>query len=342
VNLNSGSSVANTLNLSALGAEPRPDSGSIRVHQVLGLAPGPRLLILGAVHGNEICGTRAIERVIREIDEGVLKIERGSVTFVPVTNPLAYALKQRMGERNLNRNMRVMDTPQDFEDRIAAVLCPLLDKHDALLDLHSFHTPGIPFALVGPLNNNGSLEPFTRAEEESRLVAHLGPRRIVEGWMDTYAKGVQRRRAALKQGSSLQADESYGIGTTEYIRSRGGYGVTLECGQHDDPQAPEVAYRAIQQTLAVLGLINQAPQPPAPDFEVLKLVDVIDRKHADDQFVKPWTSFDPVSAEEVIGLRHDGSEVKAPADGFVVFPNPKALPGNEWFYFAQRSSRRMV
>ncbi len=342
MNLNSGSSVANTLNLSALGPEPRPDSGSIRVHQVLGLAPGPRLLILGAVHGNEICGTRAIERVLREIDEGVLKIERGSVTFIPVTNPLAYALKQRMGERNLNRNMRVMDTPQDFEDRIAAVLCPLLDKHDALLDLHSFHTPGIPFALVGPLNNNGSLEPFTRAEEESRLVAHLGPRRIVEGWMDTYAKGVQRRRAALKQGSSLQANESYGIGTTEYIRSRGGYGVTLECGQHDDPQAPEVAYRAIQQTLAVLGLINQAPQPPADDFEVLKLVDVIDREHAGDQFVKPWTSFDPVSAGEVIGLRHDGSEVKAPADGFVVFPNPKALPGNEWFYFAQRSSRRMV
>ncbi|MFN7204060.1 MAG: succinylglutamate desuccinylase/aspartoacylase family protein, partial [Burkholderiales bacterium] len=116
----------------------------MRVHQVLGLAPGPQVLVLGAVHGNEICGTRAIERVLREIDDGSLKIERGSVTFVPVTNPLAYALKQRMGERNLNRNMRVMDTPQDFEDRIAAVLCPLLDKHDALLDLHSFHTPGIP------------------------------------------------------------------------------------------------------------------------------------------------------------------------------------------------------
>ncbi|MFN6183130.1 MAG: succinylglutamate desuccinylase, partial [Burkholderiales bacterium] len=257
-------------------------------------------------------------------------------------NPLAYALKQRMGERNLNRNMRVMDTPQDFEDRIAAVLCPLLDKHDALLDLHSFHTPGIPFALVGPLNNSGTLEPFTHAEEESRLVAHLGPRRIVEGWIETYAKGVQRRRAALMEGGSLQADESYGIGTTEYIRARGGYGVTLECGQHDDPQAPEVAYHAIQQTLALLGLIDRAPQPPAPDFEVLKLVDVIDREHADDQFVKPWTSFDPVSAGEVIGLRHDGSAVQAPADGFVVFPNPKALPGNEWFYFAQPSSRRMV
>ncbi|MFO0387775.1 MAG: succinylglutamate desuccinylase/aspartoacylase family protein, partial [bacterium] len=65
----------------------------LRIHQCLGLAPGPRVLILGAVHGNEICGTRAIERVLREIDDGSLKIERGSVTFVPVTNPLAYALK---------------------------------------------------------------------------------------------------------------------------------------------------------------------------------------------------------------------------------------------------------
>ncbi len=316
--------------------------GSIRVHQILGLTSGPRVLILGAVHGNEVCGTRAIERILQEIDSGALKIERGAVTFVPVTNPLAYTLKQRMGERNLNRNMRVMSTPQDFEDRIASVLCPLLDRHDVLLDLHSFHTPGIPFALVGPLNNTGSLEPFARAEEETRLVAHLGPRRIVEGWMDTYAKGVQRRRAALKEGSSLQADESYGIGTTEYIRSRGGYGVTLECGQHDDPQAPEVAYHAIKQTLALLNLIDQAPQPPAHDFEVLKLVDVIDREHADDSFVKPWTSFDRVSTGEVIGVRHDGREVKAQADGFVVFPNPKALPGNEWFYFAQLSTRRMV
>jgi predicted deacylase len=59
--------------------------------------------------------------------------------FVPmITNPLAYRLKQRMGERNLNRNMAPSAIPQDFEDRIANVLCPLLDAHDVLLDLHSF------------------------------------------------------------------------------------------------------------------------------------------------------------------------------------------------------------
>ena len=29
---------------------------------VTGLAPGPGVIILGAVHGNETCGTRAIQR----------------------------------------------------------------------------------------------------------------------------------------------------------------------------------------------------------------------------------------------------------------------------------------
>jgi len=33
--------------------------------------------------------------------------------------------------------------------------------------------------------------------------------------------------------------------------------------------------------------------------------------------------------------------VRAERDGFVVFPNPRALPGNEWFYFAVRSDRTL-
>ena len=61
-----------------------------------GLKPGPRLLVLGAVHGNEICGTRAITQILAELDSGKLAIERGSVTFVPVTNPLAYQRVQRL------------------------------------------------------------------------------------------------------------------------------------------------------------------------------------------------------------------------------------------------------
>ncbi len=320
---------------------PQTHPTHLRTHSYHGLAPGPRLLVLGAVHGNEVCGTRAIAQVLAELDSGALSIERGSVTFVPVTNPLAYQRRQRIGERNLNRNMAPSAIPQDFEDRIANVLCPLLESHEVLLDLHSFHTGGLPFAMIGPQNNSGTLEPFSKAAEEMRLALHTGPHRVVEGWLETYARGVQRRAAApVAEGSArlqtLVTDPNYGVGTTEYMRARGGYGVTLECGQHDAPEAVQVARHAIVQTLALLGLSPLPLSPAAAGREILRLVDVVDREHAGDCFSRAWQSFDAVKAGEVIGVRYSGAEVKAPEDGFVVFPNPGAGVAQEWFYFAQR------
>ncbi|WP_395060617.1 succinylglutamate desuccinylase/aspartoacylase family protein [Polaromonas sp.] len=322
-----------------LASDPRPTH--IGTHTFHGLAPGPKLLVLGAVHGNEVCGTKAIQQLLQDMASGQLCIERGTVTFVPVTNPLAYQLKRRTGDRNLNRNMAPSAIPQDFEDRIANVLCPLLDSHDMLLDLHSFHTGGAPFVMIGPQNNSGTLEPFSQAEAEMQLALCTGAPRIVEGWLDTYARGVSRRAAApvvtgSARAQTLVTDPNYGVGTTEYMRSRGGYGVTLECGQHDDPQAVEVARRAIVQTLALLKMVSLPLKSTDTEREVLRLVDVTDREHAGDSFTRAWRSFDAVKAGEVIGTRHSGAEVKAPHDGFVVFPNPRAEPGQEWFYMARR------
>ena len=316
---------------------------SLRVHQFHGLQPGPRLIVLGAVHGNEIAGIRAIERVIAEIETGALHILRGCLTLVPITNPLAHQLGTRTGDRNLNRNLRPTALPQDFEDRIGNVLCPLLAAHDALLDLHSFNSQGEPFALIGPDNNTGLLEPFSHAASEAQLARHLGPNRIVEGWMSAYEQGVRRRRErSSTTGVSLDTDASYGVGTTEYMRSQGGWAVTLECGQHADPNAPAVGHRAVRQAIAMLGLADIALEPPPAAHEVLRLVEVVDRLHADDQFVRDWVSFDPVWKDEPIGTRHDGTLVRSPGDGRIVFPNVKAAPGFEWFYFAQRSTRSLV
>ena len=366
-----------------------------------GLEPGPALIVLGAVHGNETCGTQAILRLAAAFEREEFTLARGTLTLVPITNPLAYRLQQRQGDRNLNRNLRISSNPQDFEDRVANRLCPLLAAHDVLLDLHSFHTPGDPFVMLGPSNNSGGLEPFAQAAEEEALARRLGPRRIVEGWLETYAIGVAQRlrnpNASLR-AQMLSTDPTYGIGTTEYMRSQGGYGVTLECGQHNDPQAPEVAYQAILNTLIHLQLLTLAPpkdpftpsyldldqshphpdrsaphpdrSPPRSDrspshpgplpqmgerglnaahppktfeprtnLEVLRLVEVVDRDDTGDQFIRPWQSFDRIKAGETIGKRADGREVLAPTDGFIVFPNPNAAPGNEWFYRAEISSR---
>lgn len=310
----------------------------LRVHQFAGLAPGPRLVVLGAVHGNETCGTRAIERALAELERGQWRVERGTLTLVPVANPLAYARGTRMGERNLNRRLRPADAPQCFEDRVANVLCPLLAAHDVLLDLHSFRGPGEPFVMLGPRDNDGPLEPFAQAAAEARFAAHLGPTRVVEGWLEAYAGGAARRRA---RGLG-DDDPSYGVGTTEYLRSRGGYGVTLECGPHGDPAAAEVGWHALRQAVALLGLADLPPAPSPTAHEVLCLTGVVDREHEGDRFARPWASFDAVHAGEPIGWRHDGAPVLAEREGRIVFPDAAAAPGHEWFYLAVPSGRRIA
>lgn len=302
--------------------------------QYPGQQQGLRLIFTAAVHGNETCGTKAMLRVVQAIESGALLVRRGSVTFVPVANPLAYAKGERNGDRNLNRNLSPNPNPQDFEDHVANWLCPLLAQNDVLLDLHSFNAASEPFVMVGPRNNDGPLEPFKQEQQERALAKRLGVRRFVDGWLRTYGDGVQRR---LSGSNELQAALRYGMGTTEYMRSVGGYALTLECGQHDDPQAPEVAYRAILNTLAFLGMIDAPePEPVAPEqMEVLSMVAVYDKQHADDTFSRNWSSFDPVKQGEEIGRRADGRPVLAEFDGRILFPDAAAEANSEWYYLTR-------
>jgi predicted deacylase len=123
------------------------------------------------------------------------------------------------------------------------------------------------------------------------------------------------------------------------MRSTGGYAITLECGQHEDPESPEVGYRAIRNTLAFLGLSGEPAPEPVQDFESLSMEAVTDRLHADDRFVQTWGSFDRLDTGDLIGIRADGTELRAPARGCILFPDALAKPGNEWFYFARENPR---
>ena len=324
-----------------------PDTHTVRVHRFIALTPGPRLIVLGGVHGNETCGTGGIDRVLAELDSGALRLKRGQLTLIPTANPLARQRMQREGERNLNRQFLPTPagaTPLDYEARVTDVLCPLLAAHDVLLDLHSFQSAGDAFAMIGPRDNAGALEPFARAFEEGQLALHLGTSRVVEGWLDIYAASITRRGQPLTEQAL-----AFGWGTNEFMRSQGGYGVTLECGQHLDPAAPVVAYRAILEALDLLGMttadgqpVGASVQPVVRQPELLRLLSVTDRHDTGDKFVRNWTSFDTLRAGEQIGTRHDGAPVLAEGDGFIVFPNAEALAGTEWFYFAVESDRSLT
>lgn len=286
---------------------------------------GPALLIFGAVHGNEQSGTHAIRRWIARLESGQVRLKRGRLTLVPVANPKAFGKNEREGDRNLNRNFVPQAQPQNYEDYVVNALAPLLESHDALLDLHSYSGDGVPFAMTGPLNNDGPLEPFSQAAEEDAFAKAVGLPTIVQGWLEVYDKAVQASNGAIRA--------EHGIGTNEFMRSRGGYAITVESGSHDDPAAIEVADRCIAGVLNLLDMADVTVEPVA-HYTTHHMKDVFMRESDGDRMAKDWVNFDPFKKGDLLATRADGTPILAPFDGCVIFPQLDAPVNREWFYLA--------
>ncbi len=323
----------------------RPVTSTLSFRSWDTLRPGPRLIVLGGVHGDETCGTRALEALEAEIDAGALVLERGVLTLVPRANPLACAQGTRAGERNLNRSFvpRPAESRQDYEDHVVAALAPVLAAHDVLLDLHSATSDTVPFVMIELAEPDGV--PFRHAEHEAALAGALGLDVVVEGWQDVYEARLEEH--AERAGVPVTPeDRAVGTGTNEYLRERGGWALTVECGGHDDPEAFAVALTVTRRALAHLGLVAApqgphatAPAAPGAAPRVLRTAVVVDKEDQADRFVRPWQPFEPVRTGDLIGVRADGTEVRASVDGAIMFPDDDADPGEEWFYLAVTSDR---
>ena len=68
------------------------------------------------------------------------------------------------------------------------------------------------------------------------------------------------------------------------------------------------------------------------------MVVVHDKLHADDRFIKTWSSFDKVQEGEQIGVRADGTPVTAEFDAYILFPDVNAQANAEWYYLARVAS----
>lgn len=280
-----------------------------------GYKPGIKLLILGAVHGNEVCGTAAIQRVMQEIDAGQIEIASGQVTFVPMANSRAYASGQRFMERNLNRYLLPSANPQTYEARLSNILCPMLESCDMLLDLHSYTIGGPPFACIE-----------TPDQETIRLAAAMGAEAAVFGWEDGYAASG---RAA--------ANPDEGVGTTAYATRFGAKAVLVECGQHKDPGAVEAAYRAVRKAMRLAGVTAEPSlEDSAKQIPVLKISQIYFRTD-DGVFAEPWKNLTPVKQGQWLATRADGERILAPCDAYVILPNLKVDLGAEWFYLGVKA-----
>jgi predicted deacylase len=280
--------------------------------------PGPKLLVIGAIHGNEKCGTIGINRVIEEFDSGKLSLLCGQVTFVPIANPRAYELDQRQFERNLNRYLVPMVNPDCYEARLGNILCPMLEACDAHLGIHSYTAGGEPFVILPRCD-----------KRELDFAKSLGARTLMTGWSEAYAATGRKIKAA---------DDEESTGTIEYARRHGAVATTIECGQHKDPEAPHVAYRAVRNALAHLGLAEAlAPQPSHLPPRLVAVTHVIYRDD-DGQFTRPLKHLEPITKGDVVAHRADGTAIAVPADGFIIMPKQNAAIGEEWFYFSVERS----
>jgi uncharacterized protein len=263
------------------------------------------------VHGDETCGTKAIKRMVRQLNQQSIMLTRGTATFVPVCNPQAYKQGERFVDRNLNRDMVVTEKPDSYEGRVANELCPLIDKCDVLLDIHSYHAGGEPFAIINE-----------DAPRYTNFASALNARWVISGWTKAYLNSAPK--GAVRS-------ETEHIGTTERAYNNGAIDVTLECGQHRDPRAIEIACNGITRALAYLEMM-EPPHRLAPAHTPHRAVmtGVVYNDGAT-RLEKPFKHLEIVRAGEIIARR--GQDVmRAEAPEVVLLPRPDAPVGAELFY----------
>ncbi len=267
--------------------------------------PGPALLVFGAIHGNEKCGTHAIARTAIELRSGIFGLKKGKLVMVPICNPEAYKRDVRYVEANLNRVIKAHAKIHKYEYALANELIALIDNCDVLLDLHSYSSGRRPFLF---LDND--------TQEQKDFAAALNIPYWVTGWNDMYAD-----KPELLQGD-----------TTTYAFAQKKMALLIECGLHEDPQSAVVGYKSLRAALSHHGMAEpyETTRGEPPTVTRMKAMLVKDREG---KFLKDWQHLDPVKKGMPILRYDDGHIYHAPVDGVILLPGKKARLGEEWVYF---------
>ena len=117
--------------------------------------PGPHVVLVSLIHGNEIAGATVLAQMLRER----ITPSRGRLTF-GFANIAAFAmfdpatpLTSRYVEEDMNRvwdDLQLFGVRRSTELDRAREIRPIIDTADILLDLHSMLWPSDPLLLCGP------------------------------------------------------------------------------------------------------------------------------------------------------------------------------------------------
>lgn len=280
----------------------------IETFEFKGEKEGLSLLVLAAIHGNEIAGVEALKRIIYQLDKGEIKLLSGQLTLVPIANPMAYQKDIRQIDENLNRVIKMHENPISYEQKLANEICPLIAKNDLMLDLHSTHVQGDqPFAFCDYPD-----------EYNTRLIKAIEVKSIVTGWPDIYQNNMDISDCSTEQYAHL-------------CQKRG---TTLECGYHKDNASIELAYQSVLNVLKEFKMI-EGENNSHIEKETIRLESYV-VKEKEGSFTKDFRHLDRIKKDEVLAIYNDNTELKAPYDGYMLLPNPVAEIGAEWYYIGRK------
>ena len=286
-------------------------SGVDGVHVLESGRSGPTVLVQALTHGNEICGAIALDGLL---SEGLSPL-RGRLILV-FANLEAYARfdpadphSSRCVDEDLNRvwgDDRLFGAGDSVELRRARALQPFVDQADLVLDIHSMSEPCRPIMVCGTADKNAAYARELGVPGDLLLdTGHPAGLRMVErgGFSDPSSP----KRALL-----------------------------IECGQHWERSAADVAVDTLVRFLRLTGMVDEAwaaarlrRQPPAIQRTV-RVTEPVVARSADFRFLVPVVSLGEGHAAGT-PIAQDGDHVwRAPYDDCVlVMPGMNHLkPGN--------------
>jgi succinylglutamate desuccinylase len=272
-----------------------------------GTFSAPHVGVMGALHGNEMAGLRAIERARAEALEFVTRMQQGTVVFIH-GNPLASEQRRRHSEGGVDINRLFKYDYVDnlareawtFEHHRALELRPLVTGLDALLDLHSASRPTPPFAIC-----DGRPVGIDLARRMGCQVTH--------GW----------------DGPGMLMDH-VSIGS---LVMQGRPALSVECGQHDDPASLDNAWQIMTRFLGALGVTDHdESSEPAPVYRLFGRV--VKPTHVF-ELARPFQSFDRLAPGELLGSG-EGVSISVEEEAYLLLPTPNAIRGEDLVYLARR------
>lgn len=110
-------------------------SPTLPLHVFAAEQPGPTAIVQAGIHGDEVAGVHALQELLEE----ELRPVRGKLIVVPVMNPPAYRVRQRMGPGGMDLNRCFPGDAQGHRDqRLARRFMDLVlaEKPALLATLH--------------------------------------------------------------------------------------------------------------------------------------------------------------------------------------------------------------